>query len=154
MNIVSPSIHLIFWGTAWNSGAPATLKATMETQIQSIIDSVYFTELSQYGNIKAPNYGGSVVHTATPTSIIGTDGYTSENLRTVVNAAMTAGQVPNADSFKGPTMGNIAGFDYNHIYVVFVPPGFLLQNLPGDPIFIGSGIQSFKRTGTGANRRI
>ena len=151
MNILSPSIHLIFWGTAWNSGAPATLKATMQTQIQSIIDSVYFTELSQYGNIKAPNYGGSVVHTATPTSIIGTDGYTTENLRTVVNAAMSAGQVPNADSFKGPTKGNIAGFDYNHIYVVFVPPGFLLQNVPGDPIFIGSGIQSFKRTGTAAN---
>ena len=54
-------VQLIFWGK-WNDSAIDPSKERIETAIQQIIDSDYYSKLSQYRGIQKPAYLGSVVN--------------------------------------------------------------------------------------------
>jgi hypothetical protein len=54
-------VQLIFWGK-WNDPSIDPSKEKIETAIQHIIDSDYFSKLSQYRGIQKPAYLGSVVN--------------------------------------------------------------------------------------------
>lgn len=54
-------VQVIFWGK-WNDPSIDPSKEKIETAIQHIIDSDYFSKLSQYRGIQKPAYLGSVVN--------------------------------------------------------------------------------------------
>ena len=67
-------LQLIFWGDWWN-GPGATKCGLVESRTKALLESVYFSELTQYGVAHAPIWRGSIVATrpAPPTAVDDSD---------------------------------------------------------------------------------
>ena len=152
-NKYQPQIHIIWWGSEWNSTSVASwyegvsvnasaLKTQLISDFATIVNSDHYLGLWQYGGIKKPIIGGNVTHT---TTVLPPGNVTSENIATVVRAAMNAGQVPNAaTNGESSTLGQI---DLKHIYFVMIPPnkelsiegwGFSSSSMTSDVTFAWS----------------
>jgi hypothetical protein len=59
--LTNAKVQLIFWGD-WNDSSLDPSKDTIATAIQSIINSDYYSKLSQYRGIQKPAYLGYVVN--------------------------------------------------------------------------------------------
>jgi hypothetical protein len=59
--LTNGKVQLIFWGD-WNNSSLAPFKEAIANAIQNIIDSEYYSKLSQYRGIQKPTYLGSVVN--------------------------------------------------------------------------------------------
>jgi hypothetical protein len=134
-NRYNAQVYNIFWGSEWNSTSVApwfgggninavTLRNTLTSAFSTITNSDYHKGLWQYGDIKPPIIGGNVVHTTTALPSGGDVSLT--DVSNCINGAISAGQVPNPNSFGEPTaMNGQTGFgslDYRHIYIVILPP--------------------------------
>lgn len=56
-------VELLFWGSWWLTPDGANRRALIETRTHQLLDSVYFSELAQYG-VNPPHWRGSLVVTA------------------------------------------------------------------------------------------
>jgi hypothetical protein len=54
-------VQLIFWGD-WNNPSIDPSKEKIETAIQNIINSEYYSKLYQYGQVQKPTYLGSIMN--------------------------------------------------------------------------------------------
>ena len=67
LNKYNVEIYNIWWGSAWNSGTPASDKTALQSSYNTIINSDHFKGMWQYNGVKAPVIANNnVVHTATP----------------------------------------------------------------------------------------
>jgi hypothetical protein len=62
--VSGPKIKLIYWGTTWTT-TDAAMKTSLDTQIQALIASPYFSKLIQYRGIQRPTWGGSTINSTT-----------------------------------------------------------------------------------------
>jgi len=110
----APKVVLIFWGN-WAGQNPSTTQ--VDTQFRNLINSNFFSKLSQYGGGR-PTYLGSIqsgATTAAPKS-----GYTDGNITSASGSLINAGRV--LDMRK----------DNNVIYTLLPPKGVKAADKEGD----------------------
>ena len=144
-NKYNVAIYNIWWGSAYNSGTAQDRRQTLQSQMNTICSSDFFTPFWQYLGIKKPVVGGNVVHTQT--SIPSGDEITFEKVQEVIEKARDLGQVPDWDANGEATTPEIGIMDLKHRYHVIIPMGKVLppgfgagsdvsythQNTPGTP---------------------
>lgn len=124
LNKYNVEIYNIWWGTAWNSDSAASDKTFLQSSYNTIVNSDHFKPMWQYGNVKPPIISNNnVVHTSTP--LPGPANVTFEQINAMIDACVSAGQVPNYRDFGEPAMA-LNTMDYRHLYVVHMPPGKFL----------------------------
>jgi hypothetical protein len=106
--MANAKVQLIFWGD-WNNSSIDLSKAAIETAIQKIINSEYYSKLSQYRRIQKPAYVGSVVNNTSPLP----DTFKDSVIEKAVRDSIQNGSVPDFTSF---TNGQI-------MYIVIPTPG-------------------------------
>ena len=125
LNKYNVEIYNIWWGSAWNSGTPASDKTALQASYNTIINSDHFKGMWQYNGVKAPVIANNnVVHTATPLP----SATTMTNfipINECIDACVTAGQVPNYRNFGEAAMAANT-MDYRHLYIVHMPAGKFL----------------------------
>lgn len=108
-------LHLIFWGSFWESGPGADRRVSIETWTKDLCASVYFEQLAQYGVTHAPVYHGSTIVTSpeAPGAVKQDDAM--NRTMELVEDQISDGklQVPG-----GPKM----------LYIVMMPDGFSLTD--------------------------
>jgi hypothetical protein len=55
-------VQLLFWGDWWHSAEGAAKRVMIESRVQAVLNSDYFSELKQYG-VERPHYRGSLIVT-------------------------------------------------------------------------------------------
>ena len=130
-NIVvsAPKIKMIYWGPTWSAGETPS-KATIDSNMQTLISSPYFSKLIQYRSIRPPTWGGSFIYSGTtpPAS------YTIEQAKAPIEALMNANTIPKVSA------------DPNCIYMVITPntcrlaSGAAGQHTITDYTGVGAGI--------------
>ena len=123
LNKYNVEIYNIWWGSAWNSGTPASRKASLISAYNTILNSDHFKGVWQYQGVKPPVLGANITHTATPLPT-GANA-TFAQVEQVIDNCVAAGTVPNFNNFGEPAM-NLGQMDYRHLYFVHLPTGKFL----------------------------
>jgi hypothetical protein len=115
--MTNAKVQLIFWGD-WNDTSLDPSKDTIETAIQKIINSEYYSKLSQYRGIQKPAYLGSVVNKTTrlPTH------FGNNAIEKAIDDSIQNGSVPDFRSF---TNGEI-------MYIVIPTPDHVSTDEDGN----------------------
>jgi hypothetical protein len=115
--MANAKVQLIFWGD-WNNSSQNPSKDTIATAIQSIINSEYYSKLSQYRGIQKPAYLGSVVNNTSHLPNTFKDGA----IEKAIVDSIQNGSVPDFRSFaKGQVM-----------YMVIPTPGHISTDTKND----------------------
>jgi hypothetical protein len=123
--MANAKVQLIFWGD-WNDSSLDPSKDTIEAAIQKIINSEYYSKLSQYRGIQKPTYLGSVVNKTSRLSDI----FEDSAIKNAIGDSIQNGSVPDFRSFTNgqimyiviPTSGHVStdeendAFHYNFTY--------------------------------------
>jgi hypothetical protein len=115
--MANAKVQLIFWGD-WNDSSLNPSKATIEAAIQKIINSEYYSKLSQYRGIQKPAYLGSVVNKTSHLPDI----FEDSAIEKAIGDSIQNGSVPDFRSF---TNGQI-------IYIVIPTPGHVSEDKEND----------------------
>ena len=92
--MLNSKVQLIFWGN-WNDPSVDPSKEKIETAIQHIIDSEYYSKLYQYRKIHKPAYLGSVVNN---TSHLPHE-FEDKDLKIAIKDSIDNGSVPDFRTF-------------------------------------------------------
>lgn len=119
---VNPTMHVIWWGSGWNSGSPESFKNTIKTDFANLLASQYFNSLWQYGGTKKP---ASIIHVDnTSFSIPGPTALTFTDMVNCIRNSQTTGLVPNPDNFMNANAADPAfpWMDLHHVFFLMIPP--------------------------------
>jgi hypothetical protein len=120
-------LQLIFWGEWWK-GPGAAKCALVEARTKALLESVYFSELAQYGT-RAPNFrGANIVSKPAPPSVSDTPGDLMEEVLDLIDDLIDADVFPDPDD--GPRF----------IFVVLLPDTLTLNFTPEGMHSIGYDI--------------
>lgn len=113
-------LRLVFWGDWWlNAGKPARIE--IESSTQALLQSRYFSELTQYGIPSAPVWGGAIVVTEPTAPASAPDVRTiSEKVVDLIDDLIDDDVFPDPDD--GP----------RNLFVVVLPDGFTLDSNDAD----------------------
>ena len=118
-------VVLIFWGKDWNNPSIDVSKERIETAIQNIINSEYYSKLNQYhgrhtdDGIQKPAYLKSVVNNTSPLP----HEFKEKDLKVAIRDSIDNGSVPDFRTFNN---GQI-------IYIVIPTSGLIdLDDLDDD----------------------
>jgi hypothetical protein len=115
--LANAKVQLIFWGD-WNDSSLDPSKDTIEAAIQKIINSEYYSKLSQYRGIQKPAYLGSVVNKKSHLP----NTFKDSSIEKAIDDSIKNGSVPDFRSF---TNGQI-------MYIVIPTPGHVSDNTKYD----------------------
>ena len=135
----SPTVHLLFWGPNWGTGAGQTNPATVLSKANAIINSTYFAGLSEYGSNGQIGTVDSYVDTTNPVPAGFNPGLLTGTSLTQAQSEVTT--VVNAGNLPGP--GNPASVQTAPIYMIIT-----------DPASSGGTNGGYNNTGTVATKSV
>jgi hypothetical protein len=92
--MANAKVQLIFWGN-WNDSSLDPSKDRIATAIQKIINSEYYSKLSQYHGIQKPAYLGSVVNSTSHLP----NKFEDDAIEQAIRDSINNGSVPDFRSF-------------------------------------------------------
>jgi hypothetical protein len=93
--MANAKVQLIFWGN-WNDSSLDPSKDKIAPAIQKIINSEYYSKLSQYRGIQKPTYLGSVVNNTSQLP----DTFEDSAITKAIGDSINNGSVPDFRSFN------------------------------------------------------
>ena len=115
--LISPLVHLVFWGSSWN-GAPKLSPGVASEAVRSLLeDTIYLSGLDQYG-VTGANYDGYSILSAADPPV----NFNDQNVQDLLVNALNAQQIPGLYSFS------------DYIYAVVTPLGARGARLAALPI--------------------
>jgi hypothetical protein len=117
-------VEILFWGTAWQTGAPAQLASTFVTNVKSILSGPYMSGLLAYGVRRCP-FGGFRVIASNPPLL--PSKFTDQTVQTLMQTLIDNGTFPEPDEPGG-----------RNLYFFIMPPNTQYQPPPNSPIAIGA----------------
>ena len=123
LNRVNPEIINIYWGSQWSSGSHLTRRNHLNQAIDQVCASDHYKVLWQYGGIKPP-FGRSPTHGNVHSNTTVPSTVTTNEAWIQLNDMVTAGTIPNPNSFAQTVTDPVNGtflMDFNHVYILHIP---------------------------------
>jgi hypothetical protein len=110
-------IHLIFWGSAWNSAAAVPSRTDVTNALTAIVTGPWGTQLAQYRGIGPMSVSGAVtISSSNPPTV-----FTDPDIKNMIEANINNGTLPAPSN------------SIDRIYAVLMPTG----HSSGDTVFVG-----------------
>lgn len=97
----APKIRMVFWGDKWNDGTASPSRSTVNTKMQFLLNSAYFTKLRQYLAMQPPVYASGATNGSDanpPSSMDYNASSTHTTLTHVITYCFDNGLLPKPDT--------------------------------------------------------